>query len=371
MGTTSTATKQAAKPTPRGHGAVAPAATKRAPAHVRVTTKKAKTTAARKPSATASVATTSAKHAAKPVAKATSATAKTAAKTASKSTKASSTKAKPTPRAKGSGAPELLSTARSDISQASVITVEPTDGTIRVVAPAVPSKVPTPSSDETAKLPPLKAKSKETSTDGAKPARGIFKKAGKADAKTASKSSDDGKAGKADAKADAKAIKKKAKARRMAAKMREAGKAGTLSIGTAIRSIPTRLANLSAEQRRRIAIVAAVVVIVMVSLYAPMRDYYTAVRDEQVLSEQLDQVSSENADLQDSISALQTREGIEDEARRRGYVESGETAVSVEGLSDTSEEDAVALTGETDVADDEPWYIRLGDLFFGYDPSQA
>ena len=363
MGTTSTATKQAAKPTPRGHGAVAPAATKRAPAHARVTTKKAKKSSVRRPSAAASVATTSAKHAAKPaakpVAKATSVTAK-----ATSTVVKTSSKANPTPRAKGSGAPELLSTARSDISQASVITVEPTDGTIRVVAPAVPSKVPTPSSDETAKLPPLKVKSKATSTDGVKPMKGIFKKAGKANAKTASKSSDDGKA-------DAKAIKKKAKARRMAAKMREAGKAGTLSIGTTIRSIPTRLANLSAEQRRRIAIVAAVVVIVMGSLYVPMRDYYTAVRDEQVLSERLDQVSNENADLQDSIDALQTREGIEDEARRRGYVESGETAVSVEGLSDTSEEDTVALTGETDVANDEPWYIRLGDLFFGYDPSQA
>jgi cell division protein FtsB len=367
MGTTSTATKRAAKPTPRGRGAVAPAATKRAPAHARVTTKKAKTTAARKPSASASVAMTSAKHAAKPASKPLAEATSTAAKTASTSTKASSAKAKPTPRAKGSGAPELLSTARSDISQASVITVEPTDGTIRVVAPAVPSKVPTPSSDETAKLPPLKVKSKETSTSSAKPTKGIFKKAGKADAKTDSKSSEDGKADKA----DAKAIKKKAKARRMAAKMREAGKAGTLSIGTTIRSIPMRLANLSAEQRRRIAIVAAVVVIVMVSLYVPMRDYYTAVRDEQVLSERLDQVSNENADLQDSIDALQTREGIEDEARRRGYVESGETAVSVEGLSDSSEEDAVALTGETDVSDDEPWYIRLGDLFFGYDPSQA
>lgn len=252
---------------------------------------------------------------------------------------------KPTPRAATTAtAPELLSTARSDISKADVITVEPKGGSLRAVAPAVRSKVP--SADSTAALPVTRHAQRPS-----------------ASAKKASSKS---------GKDDAKATKKAAQFRRMAAKLREASKAGTVSLGVAIRSIPSRIAGMTAEQRRRIATVAAAAVIVLAALYVPLRNYYTAVRDEQVLSAELDQVSSDNESLQSSIETLQTREGIEDEARRRGYVSEGETAVTVEGLSDSSsEEDAVSLTDDTAQTGDEPWYVRVGDFLFGYDPSQA
>ena len=63
-------------------------------------------------------------------------------------------------------------------------------------------------------------------------------------------------------------------------------------------------------------------------------------------------------EYQQDIDRLQTREGIEDEARKRGYVSEGETGVIAEGLPEDQEaEEAPAEL---------PWYLAVGDFVFQY-----
>ena len=128
------------------------------------------------------------------------------------------------------------------------------------------------------------------------------------------------------------------------------------------------------EQLRKMGIVAAIVLVVLGFLYVPARSLYVARRDEAVLTARLETLEDENADLQHSIETLQTREGIEDEARRRGYIVNGETSVNVQGLEGAEGEqqgvDIATLTANGAVEEgDLPWYVVLGDFVFQYQPT--
>lgn len=124
----------------------------------------------------------------------------------------------------------------------------------------------------------------------------------------------------------------------------------------------TRADALDFASRHRLPLAVALAVIVSVAaLYGPTCDLYRAWRIETTREAQLSQINDSNASYQSDIDRLQTREGIEDEARKRGYVEDGETSVVVEGLEDTSAQDD-AIT-----ADDTPWYLRVGDVIFRYE----
>lgn len=128
------------------------------------------------------------------------------------------------------------------------------------------------------------------------------------------------------------------------------------------------LANLPVDPRGFVArfrvplIVAAVVLVTLVALYGPAKDCYGAWRRNGALQEEQAQRSGEQAELQGDVDALMTEEGIKDEARRRGYVDEGETGVVVKGLSEDSEtSDDETATAET------PWYLGIGDFIFQYD----
>ena len=108
-------------------------------------------------------------------------------------------------------------------------------------------------------------------------------------------------------------------------------------------------------------IVAAVVLVTVVALYGPAKDCYAAWRHNGALQEEQAQGSGEQAELQGDVDALMTEEGIRDEARRRGYVDEGETGVVVKGLS----EDPEASESET-TTDERPWYLGIGDFIFQY-----
>lgn len=108
-------------------------------------------------------------------------------------------------------------------------------------------------------------------------------------------------------------------------------------------------------------LVVAIVAALVFMLYGPTRDYYRAWRRSLELQATYDAIVADNQSVQDDVSRLQSRQGIEEEARKRGYVDEGETAVVVEGLPD---EDA----GSTDATLDLPWYLQVGDLVFGYQP---
>lgn len=127
-----------------------------------------------------------------------------------------------------------------------------------------------------------------------------------------------------------------------------------------------------AGAHRALSIAMATVLVAVAMLYPPARAYYAAVRVNSVLSSQLSDVNASNDSLQSDVSSLMTKEGIEDEARRRGYVSKGDTAVDMSGVSDSggaTSDQASATSDDTASSAAEPWYLSVLDALFGYDPS--
>lgn len=109
-----------------------------------------------------------------------------------------------------------------------------------------------------------------------------------------------------------------------------------------------------------LCIVVGVLLAVAVLLYGPAATYYRAWRAGLDLQAQYDALAQSNDQIQQQNDALLTRKGIEEEARRRGYVGAGETGVVVEGLPDDS-------TSSSDATPEYPWYVGVGDVIFGYE----
>lgn len=122
-----------------------------------------------------------------------------------------------------------------------------------------------------------------------------------------------------------------------------------------------------------LCIVVGVVVVVLGALYSPAKALYGARRTNAVLAQRLDAATSSAQTLQSEVDSLMTREGIEDEARRRGYVQEGDTAVDMDGVTDSgSATTDESVTNDTSATTDEeptPWYTSVLDFIFGYDPS--
>lgn len=134
------------------------------------------------------------------------------------------------------------------------------------------------------------------------------------------------------------------------------------------KSLRERIASLQGASRKA-AIALACVVVALAFLYVPARNYYVATRDAQELAYKLDQTNSNNETLRGDVNTLETQEGIEDAARKRGYVKEGETAVSVEGVDDSSTSGSSVTSI---IADDQssipdlPWYASALDAVFFY-----
>lgn len=109
-----------------------------------------------------------------------------------------------------------------------------------------------------------------------------------------------------------------------------------------------------------LCIAVGVLVIAALLLYGPAATYYRAWRAGLDLQAQYDALAQSNDQIQQQNDALLTREGIEEEARRRGYVGAGETGVVVEGLPDDS-------ASSSDATPEYPWYVGVGDVIFGYE----
>ena len=114
-------------------------------------------------------------------------------------------------------------------------------------------------------------------------------------------------------------------------------------------------------------LVTVTLVICIVMLYGPVRTYYAAWRDSCRLEITYDVVKDQNSELNHEINRLQSREGIEDEARRRGYVHLDEEALvtDVPPVADTTDPEVVkqklaAYEGQ------QPWYIHMLDSLLGY-----
>lgn len=136
----------------------------------------------------------------------------------------------------------------------------------------------------------------------------------------------------------------------------------------------------ASRAHKRLTVAGVVLIVLIVSVYPPVRDLYVAMRTRDDLNARNAQLEAENSDLRDDIAYLQSTEGIEDEARRLGYVREGETAVVVEegdgsstssGQTHGSSTRTTAVSGSSfsegnDVTADEPWYQLVLDKVFFY-----
>lgn len=149
--------------------------------------------------------------------------------------------------------------------------------------------------------------------------------------------------------------------------------------------------------------IAVVAVAVAVGLYFPIRDYYTAWRTGEILSQQVALRESYNEELQENVDRYLSQEGIEEAARSElGMVLPGETRIELTGTDDSTDQDgdssdADAATGdgtdqdssdgqsagdasqdvpstsaeaekaEAAVAEQAPWYIEMLDTIFFYE----
>jgi cell division protein FtsB len=118
-----------------------------------------------------------------------------------------------------------------------------------------------------------------------------------------------------------------------------------------------------AAAHRRLWIVLAVVVAVLAAVYGPAQRYYVSVRTTQDLQVKYAALKSQNKDLQSDVDTLMSKEGIEDQARKNGYVYPGEKGVEVKGLKEDGKDPSAAITYK----DDRAWYTKVLDVLFGYD----
>ena len=105
-------------------------------------------------------------------------------------------------------------------------------------------------------------------------------------------------------------------------------------------------------------------------MYAPVKDYYTAVRDQAKAEVALEIVTTRNAALIEDVALLTSEAGMEDRAREQyGWVRKGENAVTVVGLSKDGEPSAAEILRTitlNDVKAPETWYSPVLDPVFGY-----
>ena len=105
-------------------------------------------------------------------------------------------------------------------------------------------------------------------------------------------------------------------------------------------------------------------------LYAPARELYVANRRLDTLQATYEALLEENDSIRGDLELLQSREGIENEARARGYVVPGETKVIVEGLPEDDDQGALDYLEPIELPDTRPWYTKLLDQLFSYNPEE-
>ena len=124
--------------------------------------------------------------------------------------------------------------------------------------------------------------------------------------------------------------------------------------------------------------IGIVVVLVLVSLYFPVRDLYVAKRSSDILTKQVEIRQQYNDELQKSVDKLLSEEGIKDAASEDlGLVMPGEKKIDVLGLDDDSDSSSSKKSSNAkkasevakeieEVGKDAPWYIQALDMLFGF-----
>lgn len=124
--------------------------------------------------------------------------------------------------------------------------------------------------------------------------------------------------------------------------------------------------------------IGIVVVLVLVSLYFPVRDLYVAKRSNDILAKQVEIRQRYNDELQKSVDKLLSEKGIKDAASEDlGLVMPGEKRIEVQGLDDDSDSSSSKKSSNAkkasevakeieEVGKDVPWYIQTLDMLFGF-----
>ena len=124
--------------------------------------------------------------------------------------------------------------------------------------------------------------------------------------------------------------------------------------------------------------IGIVVVLVLVSLYFPVRDLYVAKRSNDILAKQVEIRQQYNDDLQKNVDKLLSEQGIKDAASEDlGLVMPGEKRIEVQGLDDDSDSSSSKKSSNAkkasevakeieEVGKDAPWYIQALDILFGF-----
>ena len=152
---------------------------------------------------------------------------------------------------------------------------------------------------------------------------------------------------------------------------------GSKRASSAISSKMRSSKKLRSSTASRIAVTLGCLVCVaavLLFLYPTAQQVYLESREKDRLQAEYDALVERNTALQEHIDYLSTDEGIEDTARQElGWVQEGEIAVVVEGLSEDSEDETSSIYTQIasgSVAAPETWYSPILDIVFGYtDPT--
>ena len=115
--------------------------------------------------------------------------------------------------------------------------------------------------------------------------------------------------------------------------------------------------------------VIAALAFAAVMIYPAAKEYYISTRQRDQLQAEYDAVAARNNEMQDNVDALNTVQGVEDQARTDlDWTQPGETSVQVEGLEPSTAHGAIPDEVEAgSVEPGESWLTRFLDKLFGLD----
>jgi len=116
---------------------------------------------------------------------------------------------------------------------------------------------------------------------------------------------------------------------------------------------------------RKIWVVCLVIAAIALGVLGPVHDFYVARRTGDVLEQKKAYIEEKNSELEAERDSLFTEEGVETQARKRGYVSPGEVGVNVEGLE---QKDADDPSKPVEYPDSRSWFDKMLDTLFGFSP---
>lgn len=136
---------------------------------------------------------------------------------------------------------------------------------------------------------------------------------------------------------------------------------------------PKKVGNFFRRYGRAMAITLALILIFVLAVYMPAKNFYIAKRAQERLQVEYQQNIEHNAALQERVESLQTDAGVEDEARKNmGLVMPGEHSIKIVGASQAvrpKDENIKRIekgSGRAEVH----WWTRLLDFVFGLDDTE-